>query len=139
MEHSLNIDRIYITRDFASHLPPISGDVEKLKQVYINMLNNAHDAVGSDGAITITTHHDMDAGEIVISFMDSGRGIPPEIINKIFDPFFTISVTFGIVKDHGGHIAVESPLSAERLKILEGGEGDKRGLGTAFIIHLPTI
>jgi signal transduction histidine kinase len=150
MEHSLNIDRIYITRDFASHLPPISGDVEKLKQVYINMLNNAHDAVGSDGAITITTHHDMDAGEIVISFMDSGRGIPPEIINKIFDPFFTtkgvgegtglgLSVTFGIVKDHGGHIAVESPLSAERLKILEGGEGDKRGLGTAFIIHLPTI
>jgi PAS domain S-box-containing protein len=149
MEHSLNIDRIYITRDFASHLPPISGDSEKLKQVYINMLNNAHDAVGSDGAIGINTHHDMDAGEIVISFMDSGRGIPPEIINKIFDPFFStkgvgegtglgLSVTFGIIKDHGGHIEVESPLSAERLKILEGGEGDKRGPGTAFIIHLPT-
>ncbi|MBW2580329.1 MAG: PAS domain S-box protein, partial [Deltaproteobacteria bacterium] len=149
MEHSLNIDRIYITRDFASHLAPISGDSEKLKQVYINMLNNAHDAVGSDGAIGINTHHDMDAGEIVISFMDSGRGIPPEIINKIFDPFFStkgvgegtglgLSVTFGIIKDHGGHIEVESPLSAERLKILEGGEGDKRGPGTAFIIHLPT-
>ena len=85
MEHSLNIDRIYITRDFASHLPPISGDSEKLKQVYINMLNNAHDAIGSDGAIGITSNHDMDAGEIVISFMDSGRGIPPEIITqKVF-------------------------------------------------------
>ena len=149
LEHSLNIDRIYITSDFASHLPPISGDSEKLKQVYINMLNNAHDAVGSDGAIGITTHHDMDAGEIVISFMDSGRGIPSEIINKIFDPFFStkgvgegtglgLSVTLGIIKDHGGHIEVESPLSAERLKILETGEEDKRGPGTAFIIHLPT-
>ncbi|MBW2722440.1 MAG: PAS domain-containing sensor histidine kinase, partial [Deltaproteobacteria bacterium] len=126
-----------------------SGDSEKLKQVYINILNNSHDAIGSDGAIGITTNHDMDAGEIVISFMDSGRGIPPEIINKIFDPFFStkgvgegtglgLSVTFGIIKDHGGHIEVESPLSAERLKILEGGEGDKRGPGTAFIIHLPT-
>jgi PAS domain S-box-containing protein len=149
LEHSLNIDRIYITSDYASHLPPISGDSEKLKQVYINMLNNAHDAIGSDGAITIMTHHDMDAGEIVITFMDSGRGIPSEIINKIFDPFFStkgvgegtglgLSVTLGIIKDHGGHIEVESPLSAARLKILETGEGAKRGPGTAFIIHLPT-
>ncbi|NIQ87940.1 MAG: PAS domain S-box protein [Deltaproteobacteria bacterium] len=149
MEHSLSMDRIYITRNFASHLPSISGDSEKLKQVYINMLNNAHDAISSDGAIAITTHHDMDAGEIVISFMDSGRGIPAGIISKIFDPFFTtkrvgegtglgLSVTFGIIKDHGGHIEVESPLSDERLKILETGEGARRGPGTAFIIHLPT-
>ena len=149
IEHSLNIDRVYITRSLESHLPSISGDSEKLKQVYINLLNNAHDAIGSDGAIAITTHHDMGAGEIVIIFMDSGRGIPPEIINKIFDPFFTtkgvgegtglgLSVTFGIIKDHGGHIEVESPLSAERLKLLQRAEGEKRGPGTAFIIHLPT-
>jgi len=149
IEHSLNIERIYITRSLESHLPSISGDSEKLKQVYVNLLNNAHDAIGSDGSIGITTHHDMDAGEIVISFMDSGRGIPSEIINKIFDPFFTtkgvgegtglgLSVTLGIIKDHGGHIEVESPLSDERLKILETGEGDKRGPGAAFIIHLPT-
>jgi PAS domain S-box-containing protein len=149
MEHSLNMDRIYITRSFKPHLPPISGDSEKLKQVYINMLNNAHEAIGTDGAITITTHHDADAGEIVISFLDSGRGIPPEIINRIFDPFFTtkgvgegtglgLSVTFGIIKDHGGHIEVESPLPEEKLKVLASGEGDKKGPGTAFIIHLPT-
>jgi len=148
MEHSLNMDRIYITRSFKPHLPPISGDSEKLKQVYINMLNNAHEAIGTDGAITITTHHDADVGEIVISFMDSGRGIPPEIINRIFDPFFTtkgvgegtglgLSVTFGIIKDHGGHIEVESPLPEEKLKVLASGEGDKKGPGTAFIIHLP--
>jgi PAS domain S-box-containing protein len=149
MEHSLNIDRIYITKNFEAQLPSISGDSEKLKQVYINMLNNAHEAIGTDGAIGINTHHDRDAGEIVISFMDSGRGIPPEIINKIFDPFFTtkgvgegtglgLSVTFGIIKDHGGHIEVESPLPAEKLKILATGEGDKKDPGTAFIIHLPT-
>ena len=149
MEHSLNIDRIYITRNFESDLPSISGDVEKLKQVYINMLNNAHEAIGTDGAIGITTHHDRDAGEIVACFIDSGTGIPPEIINKIFDPFFTtkgvgegtglgLSVIFGIIKDHGGYIEVESPPSAERLKILEGEEDSKKGPGTAFIIRLPT-
>ncbi|MHC4842820.1 MAG: ATP-binding protein [Planctomycetota bacterium] len=49
-----------------------------------------------------------------------------------------LSVTFGIIKDHGGYIEVESPLSAERLTILEIGEGDKRGPGTVFTIHLPT-
>ena len=149
MEHSLNIDRIYITKNFEPHLPPISGDSEKLKQVYINMLNNAHEAISTDGAIGITTHHDKDAGEIVACFIDSGTGIPPDIINKIFDPFFTtkgvgegtglgLSVIFGIVNDHGGYIEVESPPSGERLKMLEGLEGDKRGPGTAFIIHLPT-
>ena len=149
MEHSLNIDRIYIARNFENALPPISGDVEKLKQVYINMLNNAHEAMRSDGVIGITTHYDRDAGEIVTCFVDSGTGILPEIINKIFDPFFTtkgvgegtglgLSVIIGIVKDHGGHIEVESPPSAERLKILEGVEGDGRGPGAAFIIHLPT-
>ncbi|MGD8504142.1 MAG: PAS domain S-box protein [Syntrophobacterales bacterium] len=149
MEHSLNIDRIYITKNFESHLPSISGDSEKLKQVYINMLNNAHEAIGTDGVIGITTHHDRDAGEIVACFIDSGTGIPPEIINKIFDPFYTtkgvgegtglgLSVIFGIINDHGGYIEVESPPSAERLKMLENIEEDKRGAGTAFIIHLPT-
>jgi PAS domain S-box-containing protein len=149
MEHSLNMDRIYISKNFEPHLPSISGDGEKLKQVYINMLNNAHEAIGTDGAIGITTQHDRDAGEIVACFIDSGTGIPPEIINKIFDPFFTtkgvgegtglgLSVIFGIIEDHGGYIEVESPPSAERVQTLEGGEGDKRGPGTAFIIHLPT-
>ena len=149
MEHSLNIDRIYVSRSFENDLPPISGDVEKLKQVYINMLNNAHEAIRTDGVIGITTNYDRDAGEIVTCFIDSGTGIPQEIIKNIFDPFFTtkgvgegtglgLSVIIGIVKDHGGDIEVESPPSAERLKILETAEGERRGPGTAFTIHLPT-
>jgi PAS domain S-box-containing protein len=148
MEHSLELERIYIIRHFESDLPSLSGDAEKLKQVYINMLNNAQHAIGTDGAIGITSHHDRDAGEIVVSFIDSGTGIPPEIRNKVFDPFFTtkgvgkgtglgLSVTFGIIKDHGGYIEVESPLSAENLQILEGEYAEKRGPGTAFTIHLP--
>lgn len=149
MEHSLNIDRIFVTRNFQNDLPPISGDVEKLKQVYINMLNNAHEAIRTDGVIGITTRYDRDAGEIVTCFIDSGTGIQPEIINRIFDPFFTtkgvgegtglgLSVIIGIIKDHGGNIEVESPPSAERLQILERAEGERRGAGTAFTIHLPT-
>ena len=149
MEHSLNIDRIYVTRNFQNDLPPISGDVEKLKQVYINMINNAHEAIRTDGIIGITTLYHRDAGEIVTCFIDSGTGIPSEIIKRIFDPFFTtkgvgegtglgLSVIIGIIKDHGGNIEVESPPSAERLKILETVQGGSRGPGAAFIIHLPT-
>ncbi|MFP3869470.1 MAG: PAS domain S-box protein [Syntrophobacteria bacterium] len=148
LEHSLNIDRIYIIRDFAPDLPPIFADSEKLKQAHVNMLNNSHDAMDTDGAIVISTQHDRDSEEIVISFIDTGPGIPAEIKHKVFDPFFTtkevgkgtglgLAVTFGIVKQHGGYIEVESPPSAERLKLLAGEHVKKRGQGTAFIIHLP--
>ncbi|MBW1980637.1 MAG: PAS domain S-box protein [Deltaproteobacteria bacterium] len=148
MEHSLNMDRIYIVREFAEDLPLISADSEKLKQVYINMLNNAHDAIGTDGAIGIRTRFNRDSGEIVICFLDTGEGIPAGIRTKVFEPFFStkavgkgtglgLSVSFGVVKQHGGYIEVESPLSAEWLEIFKGKEIGKRGPGTVFTIHLP--
>jgi PAS domain S-box-containing protein len=148
IEHSLNLDRIHVFRKFEPDLPTISADSEKLKQVYINMLNNAQHAIGNNGAIGITTHHSRDTREIVISFLDTGTGISPEISKRIFDPFFTtkgvgkgvglgLSVSFGIIKDHGGYIEVESPPSPERLKVFEDENVSKRGPGTALIIHLP--
>ncbi|MCK5486670.1 MAG: PAS domain-containing protein [Desulfobacterales bacterium] len=142
VEHTFKLDRVEIERDYYSNLPPIKGDREKLKQVFVNLLNNAYDAIDTDGTIRITTGFDHENDEIVISVADTGRGIPPEQIDRIFDPFFTtkpvgkgtglgLSVTFGIIQEHGGRIGVKSPPLSAR-----GGEGeDVRG--TVFTIHLP--
>jgi two-component system NtrC family sensor kinase len=118
----------------------VYGDPEKLEQAFMNLLGNAGDAIGSDGEISIATWYDGAKEEVVVSFIDSGPGIPDGIKDKIFDPFFTtkgvgkgtglgLSVTFGIVKDHGGRIELESPYLASSR---DGGRG-----GSAFFIHLP--
>ena len=144
VEHTFKLERVEIERDYYSNLPPVKGDKEKLKQVFVNLLNNAYDAIGTDGTISITTSFDQENNELVISVADTGRGIPPENIDRIFDPFFTtkpvgkgtglgLSVTFGIIEEHGGRIEVESPPSAAR-----GHEGEN-AKGTVFIIHLPLL
>ncbi len=142
-EHTFNLERVSLARRYDPGLPPIEGDKEKIKQVVINLANNAFDAIGKDGVITVSTHYDPAGNEVVIRVTDNGIGIPPESQGRIFDPFFTtkpagkgtglgLSVTFGIVKEHGGKIEVESPLKPEE------GQGDQEGgPGTAFMIHLP--
>ena len=144
VEHTFKLERVEIERDYYSTLPPVKGDKEKLKQVFVNLLNNAYDAIGVDGTIRITTSFDNKNDEIMISVSDTGMGIPPEKIDRIFDPFFTtkpvdkgtglgLSVTFGIIEEHGGRIEVESPPSSARK---DEGEDAK---GTVFIIHLPVL
>ncbi len=148
VEHTFGLEKISLEREFAPDLPLIFGDQEKLQQVFLNLLNNAHDAIGSDGRVTVTTRPDSKKGEAVVSIGDTGTGIPPDALPRIFDPFFTtkpvgkgtglgLSVTFGIVKDHGGHIEVEShthPLEAESDAV--SGEPDP-GAGTVFTLHFP--
>lgn len=137
-EHTLNINGVDIRRQFAAKLPPMIGDAEKLHQVFINLFTNAQHAMENGGKIIVTTEADDD--EIFITIADTGSGIPDEIKNKIFDPFFTtkdvgkgtglgLSVTYGIIKDHGGRISVESPVTNP-----ETGETVE---GTAFHIWLP--
>jgi len=144
VEHTFKLERVEIERDYYSNLPSVKGDKEKLKQVFVNLLNNAYDAIGTDGTISITTSFDNKNDEIMISVSDTGMGIPPEKIDRIFDPFYTtkpvgkgtglgLSVTFGIIDEHGGSIEVESPPSAAR-----GHEGED-AKGTVFIIRLPVL
>lgn len=113
------------------HLPHIKIDAHQLEQVCINILLNGLDAVESGGTITIQTQ--FSGSFISIHFNDTGKGIRPEIIGKIFDPFFTtkgvgrgtglgLSLSYGIVKNHGGTIKVEST----------------QGQGTIFTVLLPT-
>ncbi|MGD2028981.1 MAG: ATP-binding protein [Desulfobacterales bacterium] len=142
LEHTFKLERVIIERNYGSSLPPVMADSEKLKQVFVNLLNNAYDAIGSDGVINITTRFDEPKNEVIISVADTGSGISSDNIEKIFDPFFTtkaagkgtglgLSVTFGIIKEHGGTIEVQSPPGFAKEK--NGGDNP----GAVFIIHLP--
>jgi two-component system NtrC family sensor kinase len=123
---------IEVVRDFGDCLPESVVDPAQLQQVFMNLIINAAEAMGGTGRLTVTTRFDVERGMIQISFGDTGHGIREEDLGRIFDPFFTtkevghgtglgLAISFGIVKEHGGNIAVESA----------------PGVGTTFTIELP--
>ena len=141
LEHTFSLDRIIINHALAERMPSVIGDREKLGQVMMNLLTNAHDAIESNGTITVRSGINDDAGEAIIEVADTGPGVPNEILRRIFEPFFTtkgvgkgtglgLSVTFGIIKEHGGKIEVVSPYPPR---------DDGKGGGSLFIIKLPFI
>ena len=112
-------------------LPLFHGDANRLQQVFVNLLSNAIKAIDEKGSIIVATRLG-DGGQIQIEFRDSGRGIAPEIKDRVFDPFFTtrppgggtglgLSTSHYIIKDMNGKISVES----------------NPGEGSAFTITLP--
>lgn len=119
-----------IVRDYDSRVRIIQADPAQLQQVFVNLLNNAAEAIEGPGTITITTR--ALNGQVEISIIDTGCGIPEEHIDKLFTPFFTtkppgkgtglgLSIVYGIVKMHRGQISVQSQV----------------GKGTTFTITLP--
>ena len=119
LENQATFHNIRIVKELDPGLPPVYGNVGQLKQVFMNIMLNAVDAMHGEGTLTIRTSLSQDAREVIISFTDTGVGIPKEILPRIFDPFFTtkevgkgtglgLSVSYGIVKEHGGRIEVES-------------------------------
>lgn len=146
VEHTFNLERVRVEGNFEPSLPLVFGDEEKLEQAFVNLINNARDAIGKDGQITLSTAHDREKSEVVISVRDTGTGIPPEIRDRIFDPFFTtkgvgkgtglgLSVSFGIIKAHGGTIGFESAHPKADNDESRQGDGDARG--TTFTLRLP--
>jgi len=134
VNHQLELQQIKVKRDLAPDLPRIRGNANQLQQVLLNLLINAQDAMeGTPGSVTVSTRM-LDTGYIELRVSDTGPGIPKEIMHKLFDPFFTtkptgqgtglgLSVSFGIVKDHGGEIRPES----------------EPGQGATFFITLPAL
>jgi len=115
--------KINFCLDLQEYLPPVMSDRGQLQQVFLNVINNAIDAVEENGEIRIVT---MDNDKIVqICIEDNGPGIPPEVLRNIFEPFFTTKVgnekhgtglglfiTYGLVKKLGGEITVNSTVGA---------------------------
>jgi signal transduction histidine kinase len=128
---------VEITRDFTAGLPMVWIDREQMKQVFMNLILNAIQAMKNQGGtISISTRrHTKDqsgpAGQFVqVEIQDTGMGIPEENLDQIFDPFFTnkdegsglgLSISHQIVQEHGGYITVES----------------KAGVGTSFFVNIP--
>ena len=126
-------EKITIEKQLGANLPLVVGDVNQLAQVLLNLVNNAREAMTGGGTIRLTTSADPDRpGWVRLSVADTGPGIPADLQGRIFDPFFTtkptgsglgLAVSFGIVKDHGGVMTVES----------------REGEGATFTIALPGV
>ncbi len=139
LEHTFSLNHIMVKHEYDKKPLMMRGDKEKIKQVFINLLNNAFDAIGENGSIFIKAETAMTENEIQISIIDTGKGIPESDIKKIFEPFYTtkgpdkgtglgLSVTFGIIKEHNGIIKAFSPPKS----------GHNRQRGTEFIVILPS-
>ena len=148
IQYQAKTSNINIIEKFGIDLPPVQADADQLKQVFINLIKNAFDAMPKGGVLTIETStlpeafamsgaplHEAASEEMVmIQFKDSGMGIHPDHIQNIFDPFFTtkgrqmgtglgLSISYNIIEKHGGRLEVESEV----------------GKGSNFIIKLPAL
>ena len=132
LEHQFKTAQILVDLDLADELPPIHGNPGKLQQVFLNLLLNAKDAMPGGGRLRVAT---LVNGHVEAVVSDSGSGIAPEHLKRIYDPFFTtknrpgdkrgtglgLSVSYGIIQEHAGKIHVESAV----------------GSGTTFHLEFP--
>jgi two-component system NtrC family sensor kinase len=121
---------VTVNEQYAADLPGVEVDVARIKQVFLNIINNAVYVMPTGGTLTIRTR--VTQRGVRVEFEDTGPGIAPEHRDRIFDPFFTtkpevsgtglgLSVSLGIAQSHGGTILVESEL----------------GKGATFTVLLP--
>ena len=131
LEPQLRSAKFKISCTYDEHLQPAYGSASKLQQVFMNLILNARDAMPNGGRLTVHTRA-VDTS-LVIDFRDTGVGIAPENIARIYDPFFTtkevgqgtglgLALSYGIIQEHNGRIFVES----------------RPGEGAHFTIKLPT-
>jgi two-component system NtrC family sensor kinase len=128
-QHKLQLQQVVVTKCFDG--PAIvKGDFGQLRQVFVNLILNACDAMPKGGSLALASRKLEDGRAVEISFTDTGTGIAPENLSRLFDPFFTtkemgtglgLSVAYGVVEKHGGSMKVQSRL----------------GEGTTMTIRLP--
>ncbi len=121
---------IVISKKFSGGLPLISVDPNQIRQVFMNLVINAGQAMPNGGDLEISTYLSADGKNACSALKDNGNGIPEEILARIFDPFFTtksegtglgLSISYGIIENNGGKIEVKSRV----------------GEGTTFVVMLP--
>jgi Signal transduction histidine kinase regulating C4-dicarboxylate transport system len=132
LENEARYVNILIKKQYAENVPVITSDLSQIQQVVLNLLNNAIDAIGSDGTITVGSRYLEDTDQVELWVADTGKGIPEAEQSKIFEPFFTtkavgkgtglgLSISYSIIEKLGGKMRVQS----------------KVGEGTMFTILLP--
>lgn len=130
VESTLKKKQITLTADLPQDLPVLFGDSLKLMQVIVNLFNNAIDAMEKKGQLIISAS--VEQHSVLIQVIDNGCGMAPEVLGKIFDPFYTtkpvgkgtglgLSVCYGIIEEFGGNIQIES----------------KEGAGTTVTVRIP--
>ena len=138
VKNTLLIKKIRLESSFSPKLPIAAGDPQELQQVFINLINNARDAMKGGGVLKVETKPAPDGKRVAIEFSDTGNGIPREAQTKIFDPFFTtkrtgegtglgLSMSHGIITKFGGNI-IFTTFPAEEYP-------EKHG--TTFTVYLP--
>jgi PAS domain S-box-containing protein len=139
LEHQFKTAQIVVDLDLAEELPAINGNPGKLQQVFLNLLLNAKEAMHGGGRLRVATLTDDRLSHVAALVADSGSGIAPEHLKRIYDPFFTtktmsrpgdrrgtglgLSVSYGIIQEHAGKIHVESAV----------------GAGTTFHLEFPLV
>jgi signal transduction histidine kinase len=133
VQYRLRDNAIVLRREITGNLPMILGDAGRLTEVFINVLNNAADAMPRGGTLIVRARpKSATDGGVRVEVKDTGSGIPSEHLARVFDPFFTtkdpgrgtglgLSISHGIIKDHGGEIWAES----------------QPGAGATLVITLP--
>jgi PAS domain S-box-containing protein len=128
------LDQVSIRKYYEQAVPRMLLDEKKIKQVFINLIMNARYALDTGGRLSLSTQYRPADRQVIIRISDSGHGIEKKNLSRIFDPFFTtkptgegtglgLSVSYGIIKNHGGDITVESQV----------------GKGSTFTITLPVV
>ena len=136
LEHQFKTAQIIVDADLVENLPSIHGNPGKLQQVFLNLLLNAKESMPGGGRLRVAT---LANGHVEAIVSDSGSGIAPEHLKRIYDPFFTtkttprpgerrgtglgLSVSYGIIQEHAGKIHVESAV----------------GAGTTFHLEFPLL
>jgi PAS domain S-box-containing protein len=134
VQYHLRSHNVEVVPEFVDNLPSIQADRQQLRQLFLNLLTNASDAMPQGGKLTVrTSSNGSQGGAVAIDFADSGEGITPQNLEKIWDPFFTtkpegkgtglgLAICRRIVEEHGGTISITSQM----------------GHGTTVRITLPT-
>ncbi|HTG00345.1 MAG TPA: ATP-binding protein [Nitrospirota bacterium] len=131
VQNMIDIQNIETVINLEKDLPRLFIDGHQIQQVFVNLVTNAVQAMQPGGRLYIASRHGKGRESVEVTVMDTGKGIPPEYLPHIFDPFFStkgeggtglgLSVSYGIIRNHKGEIRVES----------------KVGVGTTFTVELP--